>query len=68
MTSTPVSFAGITRGPAPERPGIVKAVDAPDLPGFELNRPIRAPSFPPRRPPKTVLPLFSDAPARHRPS
>ena len=68
MNPAPVDFAGITRGPAPERPGIVKTVDAPDLPGFELNRPIRAPTFPPRRAPKIVLPLFSDASARHRPS
>ena len=66
MTPEPVDFGGITRGPAPERRGIVKTVDAPDLPGFELNRPIRAPAYPPRRPPKTVLPLFMEAPARHR--
>jgi hypothetical protein len=48
----------------PERPGVVKAVDAPALPNFEINRPMRALKFPPRRPPKVVVTLFMEAPVR----
>ena len=63
MTPAPVDFGRVAHRPNQERPGVVKAVDAPSLPGFELNLPIRAPAFRPRGP-KEVLQPYMEARVR----
>jgi hypothetical protein len=63
MNATPVDFGRVADRPLRERRGIVPPADAPEQPGFELNRPLRELRFEPRRP-KFVQPLFPTARTR----
>jgi|AraplaCL_Col_mMS_1032034.scaffolds.fasta_scaffold125697_1 hypothetical protein len=63
MMPAAVDFGRVAQRTIPARPSVVTAADAPALPNFEINQPLRAPRFPPRKP-KLVVPLFGiEAPA-----